>query len=188
MIDPLILLFRALCLLCCWHLTYCLKLDGLEQGLYVHSDYLYLHTAPSTLSEDIMGVFATAEIQPKRFLCEYRGVIVPEGTAIDSKKMNFPISTPDGRHLRLIESSEEHSVCAHINDCAFIEENYTDEDIAMLERNEAVLPTMAGYSYNAIVQKEGAKVFIMSTRKIAKGEEIFYSYGRYEAFFCTYIE
>ena len=42
-----------------------------------------------------------------------------------------------------------------------------------------MLPAAPGFAYNAVLQKEGAKVFIMLNRDVSKGEEIFFPYGRY---------
>lgn len=97
----------------------------------------------------------------------------------DIYRMSFKISTPDGRKLVLISTEEaEDNICIHINDCVLIHDQYTAEDVAMLERKEAFLPTTHGHEHNAVIQVEGSKVFIMSSRTIAKGEEIFYAFGR----------
>lgn len=92
--------------------------------------------------------------------------------------MYFNITTPNGRIMKLISADDEYSVCTDINDCALIHGGYTEDDITSLARKEAVLPTIPGYSYNAVIQHEGTKVFIMALRKIAKDEEIFFAHGR----------
>jgi hypothetical protein len=70
------------------------------------------------------------------------------------------------------------SVCTRIKDCTYIHGGYTPHDIELLEHNEAILPTIPGLSYNAVVYISGVKVFILSQRIISKDEEIFFAYGR----------
>ncbi len=155
------------------------------------SDYLNLFIDKTTLpGADIIGngVFAKNDIPVGSIICEYRGPIVinqdltERNLEVRSDK-TFKISYPDGRDATIIGTG----ICSLINDCAWINNN---NEIANLEvlyylnsRNvtniEDQMPIIPGYGYNSrsmIINP--SKVFIVSTREIKKGEEIFYPYGR----------
>lgn len=115
-----------------------------------------------------------------------------ESEVIDPKKLHFKVTHPDGHTLMLIAEDDAVddtatatvrntctcSVCTRIKDCTYIHGGYTPHDIELLENNEAILPTIPGFSYNAVVYISGVKVFILSQRIISKDEEIFFAYGR----------
>ena len=113
-----------------------------------------------------------------------------ESEVIDPKKLHFKVTHPDGHTLILIAEDDTVDdtvtvrntctciVCTRIKDCTYIHGGYTPHDIELLEHNEAILPTIPGFSYNAVVYISGVKVFILSQRIISKDEEIFFAYGR----------
>ena len=92
--------------------------------------------------------------------------------------LSFEVIAPDDQKIILVADPDDDSVCRHIKDSSIVHENYGYDDVAMLARNEATLPTVWGKSHNAFIQIIGMKVFITSLRNITAGEEIFYSFGR----------
>ncbi len=73
-------------------------------------------------------------------------------------------------------------ICALINDSAMIlHNNYTKKDLDYFEYSDYrdLIPTYPGFTYNAYyTESKVGKIFIVSTRHILKGEEIFYAYGK----------
>ena len=142
------------------------------------SDYLYLYTAPSTLPIPNIGVgvFARYNIPPNTILCEYRGPVIAAEITYRSDKI-FEVAGLDGMGYKIIGTN----ICAYINDCAMITHNYSraELDNIFIHPDYDAIPTYPSTSYNArFEQSFRGKIFIVSTREIAEGEEVFYSYGK----------
>ena len=154
------------------------------------SDYLFLSVQQSTLPIHTAGegVFAKLDLEANDIICEYRGVAIDpvfEQHFVSDKFFN--VRTNDGTDWRLIGQS----VCSKINDAAAIltynssgllSVPYTFEDIQRFDDMNIVeaIPTFPGYEYNARSFAQGnGKIFVVATKNIRKGEEIFYAYGTY---------
>jgi len=152
-----------------------------ELADFSSTDFLLLREGPSTLSADITGVFANTRLQP-HLLCEFRGLLVSVNEELDPTQLRFSVTSPTGHNLTLIaddqaEAEGQGCVCAQIKDCAYVHGEYTNHDVELLASNDAVLPPLPGFSYNAVVEIIGSKVFISASRTIEKDEEIFVYYG-----------
>ena len=88
------------------------------------------------------------------------------------------LSVPDKGRITILGVPEVESVCTFINDCVFFHRMYGEDELDRIERGEADVPLLPGFSHNARTLQFGAKMFVVSSRDIAKDEEIFYSYGR----------
>lgn len=89
----------------------------------------------------------------------------------------YRISAEDGTRLTIYGVDELPSVCALINDCIAYRDDYPAADLDRFEQEDAV-PLLPGLAYNSVAVTDAAKVFFVSSRAIAKDEEVFLSYGR----------
>ena len=147
----------------------------------IDSDYFMIDKRPSTLPfENIgSGVFAKFNIPINSIICEHRGFII---FAKDINK--FPendkahdMTGPDGIEYKNLGDN----ICAYINDCtAALYRSYTVEEWVALNNSDyrPGVPCIDEFSYNALALNVwGGKIFVVSTREILAGEEIFYPYG-----------
>lgn len=149
----------------------------------VDSDYLCLEVKPTLLPFDGVGVFAKRHIPANSLLCEYTGLLVPKTyTGDKTRAFEVPDFHDDGRDGFIVLGD---TLCAEINDSTWvIKHPFTRDEVSQLSRSllpegpiERVLPTYPGFSRNAAAVTVSGKIFIMSTRDIAKGEEIYFYYG-----------
>lgn len=144
----------------------------------IDSDYLCLEVKPTLLPFDGVGVFAKRHIPANSLLCEYSGLLVPKSYAGDKTRA---FEMPDFDDFIVLGDT----LCAEINDSTWvINHPLTREEVSLLSRSllpegpiERVLPTYPGFTRNAAAVIVSGKIFIMSTRDIAKGEEIYFYYG-----------
>ena len=162
--------------------------DGEIQG--VDSDYLNLYTDTTMLPFNGTGVFAKYAIPINSILCEYRGPVIKskdfEGKSWVDFSKSFGIDIPGTGERGVILGQ---GLCSLINDCAWIADNsyYEDPDVLMallntpedVNNQQLTFQTYPGTSYNAksfVISPN--KVFVVSTREIVAGEEIYYPYGK----------
>ena len=157
--------------------------SNLNQNLFnaVDSDYFLIYQKPSTLPfENIgFGVFAKHNIPAKSIICEYRGPIIfaDDITKFNGNDKIYDITGPDGLKYKILGDT----VCAYINDCtAALYRPYTVEEWHSVNNSNygPGVPCIDNFAYNAEpLYHSSGKVFIISSREILAGEEIFYSYG-----------
>jgi hypothetical protein len=142
------------------------------------SDFFFLYMAQSTLPVPGIGtgVFAKLDIPAGELICEYRGQIgEPSFDPYSDKLVSIRV---EGNLL----SISGNTICAYINDCAWIYNNsftVADIDYFMRLQKEDSIPTYPGFEYNAIgIATKMGKIFIQSTKDIKAGSEICYPYGR----------
>jgi len=169
------------------------KLDHLI--LEQDSDYFYLYEDSTTLPFlNEWGVFAKYDIPAGEIICEYRGQIV-----LPEHQIHFPDETRYFDTYLIEEAGGEeydytivgNTICSLINDAVHVFSSvdsetgvgtipYSTAELDAFEESDefGILPTLPGFAYNANYTRTAlGKVFIVSTRMIAAGEEIFYPYG-----------
>jgi hypothetical protein len=146
----------------------------------VDSDFLFMEIKPTSLPAEAnagLGVFAKVDIGPQEILCEYRGATVPVDVPIASDDI-YTTRTSLNELLSIVPQGDR-PICAYINDCVVASpEAYTGEELDTIERGEAQLKVYPGFAHNsaALITRMG-KVFVVSTRAIPAGSEIFFAYG-----------
>lgn len=144
----------------------------------INSDYFYLSIKNSTLPIDGvgLGVFAKANIPKGKIICEQRGPIISSEhfhLYLNHNKL-FYSNDYNGTMYKIICNN----ICSYINDCTIaLNRNYTVDEYKSINHEEYMTQCFDNYSYNARYHREQSKVFIISTRDIMQGEEIFFSYG-----------
>jgi len=136
--------------------------DGTELVRGMQSDYFRVYTQPSSISGiSGVGVFARMPIQQGSIICEYRGPIVLSEHSNKVKSDKKMTMSYQGKSYTVIGQG----VCALINDC---------RDIANAENKTC----HQGYSHNAKSYQDqlSGKLFVMASRYIHTGEEIFFDY------------
>lgn len=149
----------------------------------IHSDYLFLYTAPTTLPiwEAGVGVFAKIDIPANEIICEYRGLAY----SADSRVVGVPVNKLF--HTKVKQDNSRFviagdTLCSLINDAVHVfGTTYSSSQIESFRtatRRDSI-PTYSGFEYNArSVRVATGKVFIVSNRDIHVGEEIFFAYGK----------
>ena len=155
---------------------------GSENINALDSDYVFLDIRETTLplpqSAGLrQGVFAKTDIPASEILCEYRGAVI---TASIEFKSDYSFTTADinGERITVIPHSNK-AICSFINDGAhIIGANYKEADLAAIEAGTLKISTYPGAEYNtrALATKMG-KIFIVSSKFIPAGAELFFSYG-----------
>jgi hypothetical protein len=144
-----------------------------------HSDNLFLEVQRSKLpGETGEGVFAKTSIPPGEILCEMRGAVM---------SVNDPVKILTDKNVR-INGTDFYiigdGVCSVINDCvAILGKSFGPGDIEriMIAGSDEVMPLHEDCQYNAKLYTTAlGKIFALSTKPIAPGEEIYVAYGRYE--------
>jgi hypothetical protein len=138
----------------------------------IDSDYWSLKIAKSTIESGGMGVFAKMLIPKDSIICEYRGPIITDAA---QSKLPYNDKLFGIKHNDKSYSILGEGVCAIINDCS--------NAIVMLQNNSSLLNEVddpsecyVNQSYNAMALHIGSKIFILSTKEILPGDEIFYPY------------
>jgi len=141
------------------------------------SDELDLEIKRSTLPLPSLvllnGLFAKRTFEPEEIIGEYRGPI------IEDEKAGDPCFDYEDKLLGLNEKYDllGRSIAAYANDCIdFKYEKYGTEEYKQWIEKEK-FPNHKGCEYNSKFMFKGNKVFLVSTRQIKAGEEIFLSYG-----------
>ena len=158
--------------------------SNLNQNLFnaVDSDYFLIYQKPSTLPfENIgFGVFAKHNIPAKSIICEHRGFIIyaEDINKFPGNDKSHDMNGPDGVKYKNLGNN----ICAYINDCtAALYRPYTVEEWHAVNNSDyhPGVPCIDNFAYNAepLYHGPGGKIFILSTREILAGEEIFYPYG-----------
>jgi hypothetical protein len=146
----------------------------------VDSDFLFLYVAPTSLpyAGGGVGVFAKVAIPKGEILCEHRGAVLPASVAYQSD-YSFTITTAVHQSVNIIPQHGKMGICAFFNDCVkVIGSNYTTEQLDDMQRTYKALESYPGFEWNAAPLSTGmGKVFVMATKPIPAGSEIFYSYG-----------
>ena len=109
-------------------------------------------------------------------ICEYRGPIISSEQfhLYSNHNKLFDIYDYNGDSYKIIGNN----ICSYINDCTIaLSRNYTVDEYENINHEEYMTQCFDNYSYNARYHREQSKVFIISTRDIMQGEEIFFSYG-----------
>lgn len=141
----------------------------------IDSDHFSIFTNKSTLPVEGAGngVFAKRLIPEKTVICEYRGPIIDSEASL---KLPY-----NDKYFRVDFKNKEYMVlgkgiCSMINDCS--------NAIILLKNNETLVyeesdPSECydSLSYNAKAVYIGPKIFILTSRNILPGEEIFFSYS-----------
>lgn len=146
----------------------------------VDSDFAFMETKPNSLPPEAnagLGVFVKVTVPASEILCEYRGAIVSTNVQYESDHI-YNAKTSTNEIIQIIPDMER-PICSYINDCVVATpDGYTDSEVDAIERGEMKLKVYPGYSHNAqaLVTKMG-KVFIISTKEIPAGTEVFYEYG-----------
>ena len=143
----------------------------------VDSDYLVLNKKQSTINHIGDGVFTKTLLKKDSIICEYRGPIINEkdiSKFLDNDKI-FTIHGPD----RLTYHILGENICAYINDCTTIMKTIVRYDQISLIDDNIYKQCYTDYEYNAtpVTHESTGKLFIVATRDIQPGEEIFYPYG-----------
>lgn len=144
------------------------------------SEFLFLDVAPTSLPYEGggMGVFAKVSIPAGEILCEHRGAVLPASVAYKSD-YSFTITTAVHQSVNIIPQHGKMGICAFINDCVqVIGSNYTAALLDEMERTYEPLLTYPGFEWNATPVSTGmGKVFLVTTKEIPAGSEVFYFYG-----------
>ena len=148
-----------------------------EEGVSItaiDSDYWLLEIAKSTIPIDSVGqgVFAKSTIPKDSIICEYRGPIIDDESQY---KLPYNDKLFGMKHNGKSYCILGEGVCSFINDCS--------NAMVILQQNSSLLfeeedpsECYENFSYNAIALALGPKVFVISSRDIIPGEEIFISY------------
>jgi hypothetical protein len=152
--------------------------EGLLSG--TDSDYMLLRTGSTSLPfASGEGVFAKRDIPASTILCEYRGPVILKqysNQILDDKKLDIEI---DGVDYIIVGNT----LCAKINDCAnILERKQVLDDLGNEDMTVDFIP-YEGYTYNSVIYAHYGKMFIVSTKDIKAGEEIFSSYGRLDSLY-----
>lgn len=123
------------------------------------TERIFLEVKTSLIPEAGQGVFAKEDLPISTILCEYRGLIVEYDPKLPAELIDTVCDIP-GVQQKVIAGT---NIAAKINDCIDI-----TKDGKMLH---------PGTDHNAAFHNCYKKVFVISTRPIKKGEEIYVSYG-----------
>ena len=143
----------------------------------VDSDYLSIYTSQSTIPVEGggYGVFAKRYIPERVVICEYRGPIIDldytpnRRLPYNDKYFGFEFKNKEYMVLG-------KDVCSMINDCSNAIILLNNNGTLINEENDPS-ECYENLSYNARAVYIGSKIFIMSTRAVFPGEEIFFSYS-----------
>jgi hypothetical protein len=162
------------------------------------SDYFYIYKDITTLPHlDEWGVFAKYDIPANEIICEYRGQIVYPEHAESHPGENryfdtYLVPVADATEEDLMEFSiRGNTICSLINDAVLVLGDidgttgapvspYTHAELDAFEESGEyeALPLVPGFAYNANYTRSAlGKIFIVSTKPIPAGTEIFYPYG-----------
>jgi hypothetical protein len=152
---------------------------SLQNVVMLDSDEMNLFTAPSLLPGGIgMGIFAKYDIPPDTILCEYRGPTYPLNATIQSDKWSSVLLVND-----LFWKSIGVGYCSIINDPSLIQPYAIEElerfyDPQSQSQSQEEIPLHPGFSTNVARAGNGPKSFVVSSRFIHAGAELFYQYGK----------
>ena len=133
------------------------------------SDLLYLEIKDSTIKDSGKGVFAKKKFERGDLLCEYRGVMLRGPT----------VGTDTTRDLHLTGTDliirAEQCAASYVNDCIDFRKYTIEETRNYVITRELLLAK--GCSYNCAYVHVTGKMFVVATKNIEIGDELFVSYG-----------
>lgn len=130
------------------------------------SDLLILDVRPSLIPNGGLGVFSKIDIPKETILCEYRGPI-----------FNSKVQSQSNRDMDLNNDLfiSGNSIASLINDCVLVKE-YSQDEINLMKDTKKI-PLHFLRDHNCIPFRTLSKVFIVATRDIKMGEELYFFYG-----------
>ena len=128
------------------------------------SDYFLLELKPSLIPGAGLGVFAKADIDAGIILAEYRG-------AVFLSELESKINKLNNKCLRINNDSfiaGTNCIAAFVNDIIDLEESKKNKDFIKHKDKD----------YNCSFQRTYSKMFVVSTKPIKEGEELYIDYGK----------
>ena len=128
------------------------------------SDFFLLELKPSLIPGAGLGVFAKADFDAGIILCEYRGAVFLRETEKEIIKLNNRCLTLNNNGF----IAGNNCIATYVNDIIDLEESKKNKEFIKHKDKD----------YNCSYQRTYSKMFIVSTKPIKEGEELYVDYGK----------